>query len=191
MLSDGDGCIPRWYGPVGVGQAGPMAQLPGPLRAALGVIATVVDDPRKLPERALELPVLAVSTALQMSLRAQQRYAALTVKGDEFLGQLRGLPDEPPEWARFDDDEAFQPAGEALAPTVLADEVGEGLAEPPDAPPAEDEVATRRKNTVKKPRKGKPSAFDSVADVPTDDESGLPEMEGFSIPPRPSTSDDE
>ena len=67
--------------------------LPAPFRAALGVVASLADalrDGRGLPDRVLELPVLAVSTALQLSLRAQQQYAALTVRGDELLTQLRG-----------------------------------------------------------------------------------------------------
>jgi hypothetical protein len=76
-------------------------RLPGPLRAAIGLAATAKDEARRLPERALELPMLAVSSALQISLRAQQRYARLTARGDEVL---RGQPgDEPPEWATFDD----------------------------------------------------------------------------------------
>jgi hypothetical protein len=76
-------------------------RLPGPVRAALGLVATAADEARHLPERALELPMLAVSSALQMSLRAQQRYARLTARGDELL---RGQPsDEPPEWATFDE----------------------------------------------------------------------------------------
>jgi hypothetical protein len=75
--------------------------LPGPVRAALGLVATAADEARHLPERALELPMLAVSSALQLSLRAQQRYARLTARGDELL---RGQPsDEPPEWATFDE----------------------------------------------------------------------------------------
>jgi hypothetical protein len=76
-------------------------RLPGPVRAAIGLVATATEEARHLPERAIELPMLAVSTALQMSLRAQQRYARLTARGDEVL---RGEPsDDPPEWATFDD----------------------------------------------------------------------------------------
>jgi outer membrane biosynthesis protein TonB len=76
-------------------------RLPGPVRAAIGLVATATEEARHLPERAIELPMLAVSTALQMSLRAQQRYARLTARGDQVL---RGEPgDEPPEWATFDD----------------------------------------------------------------------------------------
>ena len=98
-----------------VGHSGGVTQLPAPLRAALGLAATVADtvteavkDGRGLPpgftDKVLELPVLAVSTALQLSLRAQQQYPALTVRGDEVLSQLRGVSDEAPEWATFDDD---------------------------------------------------------------------------------------
>ena len=87
-----------------------MSQLPAPIRAALGLVATIVHDGRSLPGKAVELPVLAVSTALQLSLRAQQRYAALTVRGDEFLTELRGgAPDDPPAWATFDEEVAPRP----------------------------------------------------------------------------------
>ncbi|WP_460602905.1 hypothetical protein [Jatrophihabitans fulvus] len=76
--------------------------LPGPVRAAVGLVASASSELRKLPDRAIELPMLAVSTALQMSLRAQQRYAQLAAKGDEVLS--RGpAGDEPPPWATFDE----------------------------------------------------------------------------------------
>jgi hypothetical protein len=95
-----------------------MAQLPAPIRAALGLAATLtetVKDGRGLPDgladKALEFPVLAVTAALQLSIKVQQQYAALTVRGDEVLTQLRGgAPDDPPEWARFDDEPAATPA---------------------------------------------------------------------------------
>jgi hypothetical protein len=82
-------------------QAGSM-QLPGPLRAAIGFAANLADEARHLPDRAIELPMLAVSSALQMSLRAQQRYAMLAARGDEVLSGGR-TSDEPPAWATFDD----------------------------------------------------------------------------------------
>jgi hypothetical protein len=108
-----------------------MSQLPAPIRAALGLVATVVQDRRGLSDKVLELPVLAVSTALQVSLRAQQRYAELTVRGDELLTQWQGgAPEEPPAWARFDDDTDSDTDGEDTTAdrTVPADE--------PAAPPA-------------------------------------------------------
>jgi hypothetical protein len=84
-----------------MGQAVHM-QLPGPLRAAVGIVANAADEARHLPDRAIELPMLAVSTALQMSLRAQQRYARLTARGDAVLNRRRAT-DEPPPWATFDE----------------------------------------------------------------------------------------
>src|SRR4051812_15590885 len=101
-------------------QAGVM-RLPGPVRAAVGLVVTAAEEARHLPERAIELPMLAVSTALQMSLRAQQRYARLTARGDEVL---RGEPgDEPPEWATFDEpvDERRETAFDRVDGSVPSD----------------------------------------------------------------------
>jgi hypothetical protein len=77
-------------------------QLPGPVRAVVGLIAVAADEARHLPDRAIELPMLAVSSALQMSLRAQQRYARLAARGDDVLNR-RTPTDEPPPWAKFDE----------------------------------------------------------------------------------------
>jgi hypothetical protein len=83
-----------------------MPQLPSPFRAAIGLAAEAAEQarslPSPLPNKALELPMLAVSTALQLSLRAQQRYAMLAARGEEILNH-REPTDEPPEWATFDD----------------------------------------------------------------------------------------
>jgi hypothetical protein len=129
-----------------------MVSLPTPLRAAIGLAATVVDEARRLPDRAIELPMLAVSTALQMSLRAQQKYVALAARGEEVLSSER-VGDEPPEWARFDDDAATGPGALdddvelAAAVADLVDDVDTGTgtstltvvagAEPDEAPPVE------------------------------------------------------
>ncbi|HST64267.1 MAG TPA: lipid droplet-associated protein [Mycobacteriales bacterium] len=83
--------------------------IPPPLRAAAGLAALAIDNARKAPQRLVGLPVLAVSAALQASLKAQQTYAGLVARGDEVLGQLRGHQDAP-AWARFDEDDA-EPAG--------------------------------------------------------------------------------
>jgi len=80
-----------------------MSQLPGPFRAAVGLVATALDNARTLPAKAVEMPVIAVSTALQISLRAQQRYAELALRGDELLARLHEAPDGAPSWATFDE----------------------------------------------------------------------------------------
>ena len=76
--------------------------LPAPLRVVVGLAATAADEARRLPDRAIELPMLAVSTALQASLRVQQRYARLAARGDAVLNH-RPTTETPPEWATFDD----------------------------------------------------------------------------------------
>ena len=114
--------------------------IPPPLRAAAGLAALTIDAARKVPQQLVGLPVLAVSTALQASLKAQQTYAGLIARGDEVLGQLRRREDAP--WARFDDDE---PAGArppsafdaAPDPTEAADGVAEAADGVADALTAE------------------------------------------------------
>jgi hypothetical protein len=106
-----------------MGQAVVMSTpIPPPLRAAAGLAALAIDSARKVPHQLVGLPVLAVSTALQASLKAQQAYAGLVARGDEVLSQLRGQQDAPP-WARFDD----EPAG-ARAPSAF-----DAVPEPPQS----------------------------------------------------------
>jgi hypothetical protein len=86
-----------------------MPNIPTPIRAALGLAATAVAEARKLPETLPQLPVAVVSTAMQASLRVQQRIATYAARGDEVISQLRGTSAEPPAWATFDDDPADWP----------------------------------------------------------------------------------
>jgi hypothetical protein len=111
-----------------MGQAVVMSTpIPPPLRAAAGLAALAIDSARKAPRQLVGLPVLAVSTVLQASLKVQQTYAGLVARGDEVLGQLRGQQQDAP-WARFDD----EPAG-ARPPSAFdtapepADEVDRDL----------------------------------------------------------------
>lgn len=86
--------------------------VPTPLRAAAGLAALAIDEARRLPSRLVTLPVLAMSTAMQASLRIQQGYTELAVRGDQLLAQLRhGPEEETPPWARFDEDEADEGRG--------------------------------------------------------------------------------
>jgi len=116
-----------------------MPQLPTPLRAALGLVATALDEARHLPDKAIELPMLAVSTALQMWLRAQQRYTALAARGDDLLNG-RPTTDEPPPWATFD---------EPVPVEKLA---------------VVEELPKLPRTSVRRPRNVKPSPFDAIGD---------------------------
>ncbi len=79
--------------------------LPLPVRVAAGLLVTAVEQVRGLPRLALELPVTAVSQALQASMRVQQKVTELAIKGDRVLGAGTPVEDDPP-WATFDDDPA-------------------------------------------------------------------------------------
>ncbi len=80
-----------------------MSPLPTPARASIGLAAIAISSVRESPRKLVEVPVIAVGTVLQLSLRAQQRYAELVARGDEVLDHLRGVPEEPPSWATFDE----------------------------------------------------------------------------------------
>jgi len=134
-------------------------QLPGPVRAVVGLIATAADEAKHLPDRAIELPMLAVSSALQVSLRAQQRYARLTARGDDVLNR-RQTTDGPPPWATFDaplsSDELHatlddpDPRQRARAASQLLDEL---LGGPGGAAATRDGDAAADKGTVRPAKK--------------------------------------
>lgn len=106
-----------------------MSPLPLPVRVAAGLVASAVEQARDLPRLVVELPVTAVSQALQASMRVQQKVTELAIKGDQALGALRPV-EERPGWATFDDeDEVVSPNG---AVTELRPQ-----AEPPVEPAAE------------------------------------------------------
>jgi hypothetical protein len=113
------------------------APIPMPLRAAAGLAAVAIDEARRLPTRLVGLPVSAVGAALQVSLKAQQRYAELVARGDQLLGHLRGQRAGTPPWARFDEEEmaaaggAGSPGAGGRAPSAF-DAAGD-----PDEPPAD------------------------------------------------------
>lgn len=143
-----------------------MPQLPSPLRAAIGLAAEAAEQARHLPDKAIELPMLAVSTALQLSLRAQQRYAMLAAKGEEILNH-RPATDEPPPWATFDD-----PVSAPFPPEVArfpephdepSGEPGSGPAGDPGSGPGPKPRSAPGKS-VRAPRNNAPSRFDSVDD---------------------------
>ena len=100
-----------------------MPDVPTPLKIALGLAAAAAEEVRKLPETlpaaATSVPMTAVATAMQASLRVQQHLAGLAARGEEVLAQLRGTSDEPPAWATFDDAPA-DPSGSDGSPMRAA-----------------------------------------------------------------------
>ena len=111
-------------------QSDGMSPLPTSVRASIGLAAVAVSTARELPRKIVELPVIAAGAALQISLRAQQQYAELIAKGDDILGQLRGIPDEPPSWATFDESPAAEPpSGDRVRPVTAASPQAADLAD--------------------------------------------------------------
>jgi hypothetical protein len=140
-------------------------QLPGPVRAVVGLLANAADEAKHLPDRAIELPMLAVSTALQVSLRAQQRYARLAARGDEVLNR-RAPGEDPPAWATFDDappvgllDDliAAGEAEQAIEATEQLAEVHE-LTPTTETPPETSAATAAKKGAAKKAAAAKKSA---------------------------------
>ncbi len=81
-----------------------MSTLPLPVRVAVGLAVTAVEQARKLPEQLSELPVTAASRAVQAAMRVQQRVTELAIKGDQVCALFRPVEDTP-QWARFDEDD--------------------------------------------------------------------------------------
>ncbi len=85
-----------------------MSHLPLPVRVAVGLALTAVEQARKLPEQLADLPVTAASRAVQAGMRVQQRVTELAIKGDEVFSLFHPVEDTP-SWATFDEDDKPQP----------------------------------------------------------------------------------
>ncbi|MGO1055063.1 lipid droplet-associated protein [Crossiella sp. CA198] len=113
-----------------------MKPLPLPVRVAAGLAAAAVEQARKLPRSLAGLPVTVASTAMQLSMRAQQHVTELAIKGDEILATLRPA-EETPEWATFDEDLDDAPAPPAVAERLPGrKKAGEVAVEESDTPAA-------------------------------------------------------
>jgi len=64
--------------------------VPTPVAAALGIVPTVLDGVRRLPGKAVQLPIFAVSSALTGLDSARREYVALADRGERLLARLRG-----------------------------------------------------------------------------------------------------
>lgn len=64
--------------------------VPTPVAAVLGIVPTVVDSARKLPGKMVQIPVLAISTALTALETARQEYGDLAERGEQVLARVRG-----------------------------------------------------------------------------------------------------
>src|SRR3954454_18000457 len=75
--------------------------VPTPVAAAIGLVPTVIDNAKRVPAKVVQLPILAVSTALTRLAEAQQAYDDLAERGEKFVSHLRGNgtgPGDVQEW---------------------------------------------------------------------------------------------
>lgn len=64
--------------------------VPSPVAAALGLVPTILGGVRALPSKAAQLPIFAISSALNGLASAHQGYDELAERGERLLGRLRG-----------------------------------------------------------------------------------------------------
>ena len=64
--------------------------VPTPVAAAIGIVPSLVDGVRQLPGKAVQLPVLAISSALTALEVARKEYDALADRGEQLIDRLRG-----------------------------------------------------------------------------------------------------
>lgn len=65
-----------------------VSPVPTPVAAAIGLVPTVLDGVRRIPGKAVQLPVLAVSHALTTLETFRREYDALAERGERFLGRV-------------------------------------------------------------------------------------------------------
>lgn len=160
------------------------SSIPEPLRAVAGLAAVAIDETRGLPRKLTSLPVVVLGAAMQASLRVRQSYAGLVARGDELLTQLGAGADEPPSWARFDDED--EPAG---PPTEAADRSFAEPGEDPLAEPFAESVGGRNGSSAEEPVGNRRSRFDAQPDVdafpaapvPAADVAPVAGYDGFSL----------
>ena len=66
------------------------SSVPKPVTAALGLVPTVLGGVRRLPTKAVQLPVIAVSSALTGLDMARREYDDLSDRGERLVARLRG-----------------------------------------------------------------------------------------------------
>ncbi|WP_405161004.1 lipid droplet-associated protein [Nocardia sp. NBC_01499] len=73
-------------------------------RVAAGAAVYAIEETRRLPTAAMNLPITAISQMLQTTMHVQQFVTSLALKGDAVFDRLGNNPEEQPEWATFDED---------------------------------------------------------------------------------------
>ena len=117
--------------------------VPTPVAAAIGIVPSLVDGVRQLPGKAVQFPVLAVSSALTALEVARKEYDALADRGEQLIDRLRGrsvdeLEDRVEDALRGTPLEQAYETVESAVETVqsvvrsLEDTIGNGVADVTD-----------------------------------------------------------
>jgi hypothetical protein len=122
------------------------SSVPKPVTACIGVVPTVLGGVRRLPQRAVQLPVIAVSTGLAHLDRARREYDELAERGERLVARLRGTS--------FDDLEDRTESALPKPVAALYDKVEDTLEDVVDAvrndpAPAVKKAAQAAKKTAK------------------------------------------
>lgn len=64
--------------------------VPTPVAAAIGLVPAVLDGLRRVPAKAVQLPVLALSSALTTAESVRREYDDLAERGERLVSRLRG-----------------------------------------------------------------------------------------------------
>ncbi|MEV6767200.1 lipid droplet-associated protein [Nocardia sp. NPDC051030] len=87
-------------------------------RVAAGAAVYALEETRRLPTNAINFPITAISQMLQTTMHFQQFVTSLALKGDAVFDRLVNQPEEQPEWATFDEDEADEQTPSAAPESV-------------------------------------------------------------------------
>ncbi|MCW2572961.1 MAG: hypothetical protein JWO88_3019, partial [Frankiales bacterium] len=64
--------------------------VPKNVAAAIGLVPTVISGARRLPAKAVQLPVIALGTAMSGLEAARREYGELADRGEKLIARLRG-----------------------------------------------------------------------------------------------------
>ena len=129
--------------------------VPKPVSAAIGLVPTVLGGVRRLPSKAVQLPVIAVSSTLAGIEFAKREYGDLSERGERLVAKLRGTSFDELEDRVEDRLKGTPVAG-------LYDKAEDALE---DAGEAVAKAASRATKSARKGLNGAADKVDDLADV--------------------------
>ena len=145
--------------------------VPKPVSAALGIVPAVLNGVRSLPGKAVQLPVIAVSSALSGIDLAKREYNDLSERGERLVARLRG--------ASFDElEDRFEDRLQGTPVAGLYDRVEDALE---DATEAVGKVTSRAAKSAGNGLSGAASTVETVAEIVKGDPAGAARNAGDAL----------